>query len=166
MRVCRGPTRRYGDNVADNLNELVHLEDGQGTEQRRHAEEHRQSVPALRQALADHVHGPPFDFTKGVLAPIHHGKRAGEELRTDAEQRGQPHPEDGAGPASSDGNCNAGDVAEAQRAGQRGAQGFEVRELPRPFTVVVAPRQDPDSVAEIAIGQTAGIGEQKGAGRQ
>ena len=128
---ARGPAGGHGDDVADDLHELIGLEQRQRAEHRRDGEERGEGAPARPEGLADHVHRSALDPAERIRAAVHHRQRAGEELGADAEQRRQPHPEHGAGAADGDRHGDAGDVAEPEGAGQRSGEGFALGQLTR-----------------------------------
>ena len=86
----------------------------------------RPPMPRSASAVAQVVHRPAGDGAVGVLAAVLHAERALGELRRHAEEAGDDHPEGRAGTAERDGDGDAGDVAEPDRARHRRGQRLEV----------------------------------------
>ena len=72
------------------------------------------------------------------------------ELGRHAQQGGDPHPEEGAGPAPVDGDRHARDVADADGRRERRRERLEVRHVARLIGIVVLARGDGEPVAEAA----------------
>ena len=70
------------------------------------------------------------------------------ELGAHAEEASHDHPEDGPGPAHSDGDRHPCDVAQADRGGQRSGEGLEVRDLAGLARLRVDPPHAVDGVTE------------------
>ena len=77
------------------------------------------------------VEGTAGDGAVGVHLAVLHAEGALGELGGHAEQAGQDHPEGGAGAAEGHRDADAGDVAEADGAGEGRGQRLEVRHLAR-----------------------------------
>ena len=120
---------------------------------------------AIRQPAAEIMHRSAGNRPVFIHPPVFHAQRAFGEFRGHAEQAGEDHPEGRSRPADRDGDCHAGDVAEADRGGQRRRERLEVRDLTRCAAGLAHLAGDqPHGMAEAAqIDETQIAGEEAGA---
>ena len=106
------------------LGGIARPEDSDGPEDRK---EDRKKMPFLRQAVFNKVHGSADPVPLGVaLAEMDRQDHLGV-FRAHAQQGGDPHPEDRAGPPDRDRARHAGDIARADRSSQRRTDRLEGR---------------------------------------
>ena len=108
------------------LGDVADAEAGQPAEDR---EDDGQPFPALAQAVFNIVHGTAVIDALLVGLPILDGQGDLGVLGAHAEESGDPHPEHGAGTAGKERSGDAGDVAGADGARQRGGDGLERGEV-------------------------------------
>ena len=119
---------------------------------------------ALFHAFFKVDHGSAEDVSVGFNVAVDLGEGAGGEFHAHAEKGGEPHPEDGAGPACSNGDGDTGDVTKADGGGKGGGEGLEVGDFAFVFGVVVFAADHIDGVAEEAeVDEAVADGEEEAA---
>ena len=93
--------------------------------------------------------GPPW-ISPALSGPRKCTASAGEELRGDPEQRGHPHPEDGARTTRGQCDRDAGNVAHPHGAGQCAGKRAKVAELARGAGLIETAGQELYGVREVA----------------
>ena len=153
----REPVVRLEEHVANDLGQLVRLQQGKTTEHSAKAKHDGQGLPLAAQALDDEIHGATLHLPRVVPAPIHHGEAAGEELGGHAEESADPHPEYGAGSTLGHRDCNPCDVAHPDGSGKGAAQGPEVADLAGGPLVVELAQEGLNSMPEKEEGKKPGV---------
>jgi hypothetical protein len=102
----------------------------------------------LFHTLAGVVHRATGLLTRLVGHAVLHRKNSFAELGRTTEDRGDPHPEDGAGTTKSDRRCHTSDIPGSDRRGERGHQRCEGADIS--FTLGLA-EQKLERVAKLPV---------------
>ena len=121
-----------GFHVFDDFIDLSHVADAErgenGGKRKEDAQDfaNRLATAIGAQSFIQIVHGAAAPFVLLVAATVVDAQHVFRKVRHHAEQRGDPHPEDGTGPADGDGGGDACDISRADGGGQRRAERLEL----------------------------------------
>ena len=164
--VQRDPKLTFDEDVAQNLHKLIGLKERQTANERNRTEESGQRPGPGRHALPNDVHRPALDLARAVWAPEVDCQGTGEELRRNAEERGNPHPENGARAAGGQRHGYARNVAHTDRARERARERPKVAQLTGGGVFVEPTAKQFVGMREMTEGEQAGCYEEPGAAAQ